>query len=393
MQKTKKIQKFLILIICYLLTGCAYLATKVIHFGDIPPPTGPHTVGTTTFFWVDDERTEWYTEELTGPRKMMVQIWYPGKGQSAEKEPYMDRLEDRIPAFAMEMGLPPFAIGNMTNIKANSISDIPALSGSFPVVLFSHGLGGMRAQNTVQAEELASRGYVVVAPDHQYDANVSLYPDNSSADYLSNVPKNSSEEEWWNIRINQLNKRTGDIHFVLDKLLEIQNGSISTHISGKLDLDNIGIFGHSYGGATSIWSTMLDDRIDACLVYDAWFLPLPDSILTMGMDKPFLHLGRTKWENPVNYQNLDTLLLYSKNSHYKLEVVNANHFDFTDIPQYSHLAQKFKITGKIQKEEMKDIMNTVTLDYFDYFLKHKSGFDPASISARFDKLKVLQQGK
>ncbi len=393
MNKSKILNILIIFNISLLFHGCAYVASKVVHFGNIPPPTGKFSVGTDLFFWVDSSRTEWFTDDLNGPRKMMVQIWYPGIGHSSEREPYMDRLEDRIPAFAMEMGLPTFAIGNMTNIKANSISNIPPLSGTFPVILFSHGLGGMRAQNTVQAEELASRGYVVVAPDHQYDANVSLYPDNTSSDYFSNVPKNSSEAEWWDIRLNQLDKRTGDIRFVLDKLQDVQIGIIETSLTGKLDLENVGIFGHSYGGATSIWSTMLDDRIDACLVYDAWFLPLPDSILTKGMEKPFLHLGQTEWENPVNYQNLDTLLLYSKNSHYKLEVLNANHFDFTDIPQYSSLAQKFKITGKIHKEEMKEIMNTVTLDYFDSFLRGKERFDPAHISTRFDNLKVLQQFK
>jgi alpha-beta hydrolase superfamily lysophospholipase len=42
--------------------------------------------------------------------------------------------------------------------------------GRFRVVVFSPGLGGVRTQRTAWAEELASRGYVVVALDHPYDS-------------------------------------------------------------------------------------------------------------------------------------------------------------------------------------------------------------------------------
>ena len=155
-----------------------------------------------------------------------------------------------------------------------------------------------------------------------------------------------------------------------------------------MDLENIGIFGHSYGGTTSIWTSIIDDRIDACLTYDAWFLPIPDSILIIGIDKPYLHIGQTEWTNPMNYQNLDTLIKNSKNKKYNLEVIDANHFDFSDIPQYSSWTKRFKITGKISNKEMKGIMNDVTLEYFDHFLRKSKTFDPSIISNRYNKLKV-----
>ncbi len=380
--------KLILIYFLLLLNGCTQFSSKVIHFSNLPKPTGQYTVGTSLFYWVDSSRTEWYTSELNGFRKMMVQIWYPGVGNSDKAEPYMDRMNERIPAFATNMGIPSFAIHNMTNIKSNSISNIASVSGLFPIVLFSHGLGGMRTQNSVQAEELASRGYIVIALDHMYDANISLYPDGSYADYISSVPKNISDEDWWEIRLKQLEMRTGDMQFILDRLIDIKSGSISSPISGKLDLENIGIFGHSYGGTTSIWTSIIDDRIDACLTYDAWFLPIPDSILIVGIDKPYLHIGQTEWTNPMNYQNLDTLIKNSKNKKYRLEVIDANHFDFSDIPQYSSWAKRFKITGKISNEEIRGIMNDVTLEYFDHFLKKSKTFDPSIISNRFNKLKV-----
>ena len=29
------------------------------------------------FFWEDSTRKEWYTSDLNGIRKLMVQVWYP----------------------------------------------------------------------------------------------------------------------------------------------------------------------------------------------------------------------------------------------------------------------------------------------------------------------------
>ena len=42
-------------------------------------------------------------------------------------------------------------------------------------------------QNTIQAEALASRGYLVVSTDHMYDANISISlesPDNTSMSHI-----------------------------------------------------------------------------------------------------------------------------------------------------------------------------------------------------------------
>ena len=44
----------------------------------------------------------------------------------------------------------------------------------FPVVIFSHGKGGLRQQSTFYTAVLASHGYVVVSPDHEGDTIVEL---------------------------------------------------------------------------------------------------------------------------------------------------------------------------------------------------------------------------
>lgn len=45
----------------------------------------------------------------------------------------------------------------------------------FPVVIFSHGLGGNRTTNTTVCCELASQGFIVASVEHRYEPPVIFY--------------------------------------------------------------------------------------------------------------------------------------------------------------------------------------------------------------------------
>lgn len=71
-----------------------------------------------------------------------VQVWYPT--DAAEADVVYDGL---VPGRA-------------------AVDAPPTCGGARPVVVFSHGNGGMAVQSPFFAEALARRGYVVAAPDH-----------------------------------------------------------------------------------------------------------------------------------------------------------------------------------------------------------------------------------
>ena len=79
----------------------------------------------------------------------------------------------------------------------------------------------MRTQNTIQAEALASRGYIVISADHTYDANITIFPDNNVAYNQSHIDS-MPPQEWLSIRNKQLKFRIGDISFMIDKLEELK---------------------------------------------------------------------------------------------------------------------------------------------------------------------------
>ncbi len=383
----KKTYKILGLI---LFLNCSYFASKLIHFENIPKPNGPYKVGSILYHWIDESRNEWYIDDMQGKRSLMVQIWYPAKAKSNKSEMfYIDKMEQRIKYISKELEVPQYLLANIKNIKSNSIYNAPIINGYFPVILFSHGLGGMRTQNTIQAEALASRGYVVISADHTYDANITIFPNDNvvfNQSHIDSMPP----QDWLNIRNKQLEFRVGDISFMIDKLEELNGTNIESVFYKRLNLKNIGIFGHSYGGATSTLSAIKEDRIDACLTLDAWFLPLFEKDINKNFNKPYLHIGQVSWTDTLNYKKLDAFFKNCNNDYYKYVLKNAKHLDFTDIPHFTSLSEKLKISGKIEKKELIKIINEITVLFFEKYLKNQIIFDPYEIAEKYDDLILLE---
>ena len=124
--------------------------------------------------------------------------------------------------------------------------------------------------------------------DHSYDANLTIFPDGSTANYKSEITGHADSVR---IREKQINTRTADISFIIDQLYDIQIGKIKHLANGYLDLNSIGVAGHSYGGGTSTLAAYMDGRIKSVLILDAWLNPLPKNIIYNGLDQPILYMG------------------------------------------------------------------------------------------------------
>jgi predicted dienelactone hydrolase len=342
----------------------------------LPEPTGPYAVGTHAFHWVDSTRLEWFTDEKDDYRELMVQIWYPvQKPAEGQPVPYIDQMNLRTDAMGEAGDFPGFLINYIDLFKTRSYQDAEAIKATtpLPVLILSHGITGMYQLHTVLSEDLASHGYVVVAPDHSYDANMVIFPDGRIADYRSDLTGNPDSVR---LRRQQFITRVGDIRFVLTKIEEIQTGDLFPLLKGALNLDQIGILGHSYGGATAIQACKELPQPKACLALDGWLSPLPDSTIRTGIQQPFLFLGRPKWADsdyPHNYQLLERLLQTNHPHQYAFTVTGSRHLDFTDAPLLSPIASSIVETGTIDAQRAISIVNTATRTFFDQYLKDTSG--------------------
>ena len=224
-----------------------FILSLTIPVFQLPKPGGPYQVGTQTFHWIDSLRSEYFTvEDTTDFREILVQTWFPAKdNQDLEPEPYLDFIEIRSSTMAAAAGLPSFLPGYLNYVTSNSFKSTLCISKSLPVLIFSHGITGSRHLHQSMFEFLASRGYVVFALDHSYDANITIFPNKRIADYRSEI---TGHPDSVNIRKMQMETRTSDLTFILDQLNKINSGEIISSLKGKLNLDAIAAGGHSYGG-------------------------------------------------------------------------------------------------------------------------------------------------
>ena len=365
----KFLKFFLSLIITLLSTGCV-----AIPFNEVPKPTGDRNIGTESIELIDIDRLEWFTEDPQDLRKIMIQIWYPTDDLDGEKELYIDYGELRIEALASQFDYSPFLFKKLIDVETNSIKKAePSTQSSFPLIIFSHGLGGNRTQNTVIIEELTSHGYVVIAIEHAYDANISIFDNGDVADYRSGInyerrnTQKITPEEFWAIRLPQLETRAEDVSYIIDQL---ELGNLPENIVNIIDLENIGVFGHSFGGATSIYSSYNDHRIDACINLDGWMVVVPDEIVDNGINKNFMYLGQEQWDEKLNYQKLDKFIKSNTKSS-KILIPNTTHYDFSDTPHMSKAAKFLNKSGKVKSKNLKNLLNELIISFFNQNLKNQ----------------------
>ena len=338
----------------------------------LPPPEGEYDVGTETFHWVDSSRLEWFTDEKdTDVREMMVQIWYPGeKTTNLEPNRYMDFMDLRAKTLASAGKIPEFLPSHLDMIRTNSYPGVDCAKKNvkYPVLVFSHGITGSRHLHQVLFEYLASRGYVIIAPDHSFDSNLTIFPDGRIADYRSEITGNPDSVT---IREKQINTRALDIVFILGQVEKIEGGLIPSKLNDRLDLNNIALGGHSYGGATATLASYNDKRIKACLVLDSWINPVPDTVISRGLRVPFLFMGRPNWDDsdyPNNYEKLEELMVNSSNKKYHLRIKETLHLDYTDIPLMSPLIKYVMQVGNLSPRTSLPLVNELSHGFLEQCL-------------------------
>ena len=105
-----------------------------------------------------------------------------------------------------------------------------------PLVVISHGLASNRKTFVYLGEHLASQGFAVAIVEHD---DISLTKFDGFLSGLERFPEP-----------NNLIEQPFDIKYVLDKLE--QKFSASSSQSNKINLQQVGVIGHSFGGYTSL---------------------------------------------------------------------------------------------------------------------------------------------
>ncbi len=348
-----------------------------------PRPTGPYPVGTVTHHWIDTSRSETFTEDPADHRELMVQIWYPAEPTPRAKSgPYTVDADVIAPVLAkVQFGLPPFVFSHLRHIRTNAIPNavVAETQPRYPVLLFSPGRGGLRVQNTFQVEELVSHGYVVVGIDHPYAAAATVFPDGRM------VPMDSrlKDKHFLESKIGVL---VGDARFVLDQLETLNASDPNGQFQGRLDLSQVGIFGHSLGGIVAAEACHFDARFKAGLNLDTY---VPQSVVESGLSQPFMFITRdtvtmekelARWDPEKRQAAIDEQMnsiqatfdrLQRKG--YLVKIHSMFHYNATDLPLLTPLTSVIGFAGPIDTARAHQIINVYTQAFFDKHLKGQDG--------------------
>ena len=164
-----------------------------------PQGAGNYAVGRRTFVITDSSRQ----------RTITVDAWYPAPLASAKGKP-LSRYEPS-PGLSYPAHM--------------AVDNLPAAKGRFPVMLFSHGKPTIRYQSSFLMEDVASFGFVVLAPDHPGSTGLN--------DYL---PVSTD-----------LIERSRDLTFLLNQVAADAGGLAST-----IDMSRVASSGHSLGAYTAM---------------------------------------------------------------------------------------------------------------------------------------------
>lgn len=309
-----------------LLAIVSIAAWAVLPFPWVPKPPGPYAVGTKTYRWIDESRDEISTADPHDKRAVIVQLFYPAPaGTSGGHSVYIDGLRDLPPNVS---GVPRFFLHSLAYAETHSIVDAPLAdrAASWPVVLFSPGYGAPRAFYTALVTNLASRGNVVLAIDHPYEAGVAELPDGR---VVGNVVRRKPQDP---DRIGYMEEqqaiRVADMRFVLDRVARLTQAA-------HLDLNSVAAVGHSFGGASSMAAMQVDPRITAAMNLDGTpYGTLRDAqlrgpVLWVQGDPAIGRQGK-----PYLDGNAAIVRQARGGSGYHVMLRGTNHLSFTDAPRF-----------------------------------------------------------
>ncbi len=302
----------------------------------LPMPTGPFAVGRTTYVWSDAAHEDPMAPQPGTKRELLAWIWYPAAPQQLSQT-----VDDYIPAawrtaLDRQRGvlIRQFLTRDLSRVHAHSIRDaeVSPQSRSYPVVFMRAGLAALTIDYTTLAEDLASHGYVVVGFDAPYRSWLVVLPNGR---VIARAPQNNADllsgPQQEQLATKLVQTWSADMSFALDRLEQLNTADPSGKFRGRLDMQRVGVFGHSLGGATALQFCHVDSRCKAGIDVDG--APL-GSVIQAGLHQPFMFILSDHSGEPDSGAVMANIqAIYNRlpvDGRLSIAIHGANHFLFSD---------------------------------------------------------------
>jgi len=293
-------------------------------------------------------------------------------------------------------------------IETNAFLFAPVADGTFPLLLFNHGYGLFCESNTVQFEELASHGYIVLSIGHGGGGSYEL-PDGRIMHFdigrametprefaLKNMEIFPPYSAWltrdgWKADMDEHRERYQSIierqvQWVAQStlwredslaalaMLESSDDTRVSLIRDHTDTLTIGAFGMSLGGAVSLGLARDSDRImaaadlDGFYYHEDWETPLAKPVLLLQDDSLLAgHLLIFPYLNAKGDVYLATVKGSGQGNFADFNEILAENYIATAVIADQNVGQA--MLGDIDPVRMGAILNQLLLDFFNKYLK------------------------
>jgi pimeloyl-ACP methyl ester carboxylesterase len=352
----------------------------------LPTPTGPSRVGRVSVHWIEDSAGIAGVAKTVERRELMAHLWYPANGVNkgpASYFPQLGAIESQLKKLSDTV------FDRLKLVRSHAIAEakLSTTRPRYPVLIFLHGFSMSTFLYASQNEELASHGYVVVGVDSPDVASSVIFPDGRliAAKPLEGLSPQEQME-----RMNQATMRqASDILIVLDKLTALNAHDPIGRFTGRLDLNRVGVIGHSSGGRAAVYAGSIDPRIKAGLTLSG--SPEPAQLSETGTTKPFMFMEnfdnlrdpsdeeltargmtREKYNARIESHIRQRQRIVEKATRsvgYLIVVRGARHNSFSDTP---FLFPEEYRGNQLEGARVMRVINDYTMAFFDSQLKGKS---------------------
>jgi predicted dienelactone hydrolase len=307
-------------------------------------------------------------------------MWYPAV--SSFGQPFAEYMPPALrKAVENQMGflLTNFATRDLSRVRTHSIRDAELLPKRpvYPVVLMRGGHSALVTDYSTFAENLASHGYFVVAFDAPYRTFVTVGPDGK---VVARSPQNNAEVLSGADQKRAAEKLIGawsaDMSFALDQLAQLNANDPSGRFRGRIDLEHVGVFGHSLGGAEALQFCHDDARCKAVLDLDG--API-GKVISEGVTQPCMFVLGDHSHDPEAESTqvmADIHSIYDRlpsDRRHLLFIRGANHFNFSDaallrVPLLMHGLRRIGVV-KLDGRRQLEVSEIFITKFFDVYLR------------------------
>ncbi len=282
----------------------------------LPAPRGPFTISSARHH-LQSQRPDAFAGRAGARRELMARVWFPAAA-NLEKAPLAYQTPETAKALWESNG----ALEALKDLEvrvqshAYPASEVDPVRASYPLILFSPGLGEVAEGYAAMLEDLASKGFIVAAIDHPYVASgVTVFPGGRTEGLLPVM-------ELFNRSGEVIETLAGDVTQALDWLA-------ASPYASRIDWSRVAVTGHSLGGATAISAAAADGRVKTAVNIDG---SLWGRVVEQGPTKPvlFLSMGSTTLFDPTHaaFRGKDSVRIGS--------LIGAGHLSMVDMNQVAY---------------------------------------------------------